>query len=54
MDGDGEIAESRLRLKITTDWDERLTTEALVSVNGMVNLLRLADRGDLVFCGDVP
>ena len=49
MDGDAEIAESRLRLKITTDWDERLGTETRVSVGGKVNLPRLADRVDLVF-----
>ena len=54
MDGDAEIAESRLRLKITTDWDERLGTETRVSVGGKVNLPRLADRVDLVFRGDDP
>ncbi len=54
MDGDAEIAESRLRLKITADWDERLGTETRVSVGGKVNLPRLADRVDLVFRGDDP
>jgi hypothetical protein len=54
MDGDAEIAESRLRLKITADWDERLGTENRVSVGGKVNLPRLADRVDLVFRGDDP
>ena len=54
MDGDAEIAESRLRLKITTDWDERLGTETRVSFGGKVNLPRLADRVDLVFRGDDP
>ena len=54
MDGDAEIAESRLRLKITSDWDERLGTETRVSVGGKVNLPRLADRVDLVFRGDDP
>jgi len=54
MDGDAEIAESRLRLKITTDWDERLETETRVSLGGKVNLPRLADRVDLVFRGDDP
>ena len=54
IDGDAEIAESRLRLKITTDWDERLVTETRVSVGGKVNLPRLADRVDLVFRGDDP
>ena len=54
MDGDAEIAESRLRLKITTDWDERQGTETRVSVGGKVNLPRLADRVDLVFRGDDP
>lgn len=54
MDGDAEIAESRLRLKITADWDEHLGTETRVSVGGKVNLPRLADRVDLVFRGDDP
>lgn len=54
MDGDAEIAESRLRLKITADWDERVGTETRVSVGGKVNLPRLADRVDLVFRGDDP
>lgn len=54
IDGDAEIAESRLRLKITADWDERLGTENRVSVGGKVNLPRLADRVDLVFRGDDP
>ena len=54
MDGDAEIAESRLRVKVTTDWDERLGTETRVSLGGKVNLPRLADRVDLVFRGDDP
>ena len=53
MDGDGEITESRLRLKITTNREERLTTETLLSLGGKVNLPCLADRGNLVFCGEV-
>lgn len=54
VDADAEIAESRLRLKITTDWDERLGTETRMSLGGKVNLPRLADRVDLVFRGDDP
>ena len=54
MDSDAEIAESRLRIKITTDRDERLGSETRVSVGGKVNLPRLADRVDLVFRGDAP
>ena len=54
MDADAEIAESRLRLKITTDWDERLGAETRISLGGKVNLPRLADRVDLVFRGDDP
>jgi hypothetical protein len=54
MDGDAEIAESRLRLKVTTDWDKRQGTETRVSVGGKLNLPRLADRVDLVFRGDDP
>jgi hypothetical protein len=54
MDGDAEIAESRLRLKVTTDRDEGLGSETRVSVGGTVNLPRLADRVDLVFRGDDP
>ena len=54
VDADAEIAESRLRLKITTDWDERLGTENRMSLGGKVNLPRLADRVDLVFRGDDP
>ena len=48
VDSDTEIAESRLRLKLTTDWDDRLGTETRVSVGGKVNLPRLANRVDLV------
>lgn len=54
VDADAEIAESRLRLKITTDWDERLGTKTRMSLGGKVNLPRLADRVDLVFRGDDP
>ena len=54
VDADAEIAESRLRLKITTDWDERLGIETRMSLGGKVNLPRLADRVDLVFRGDDP
>ena len=54
VDSDTEIADSRLRLKLTTDWDDRLGTETRVSVGGKVNLPRLANRVDLVFRGDDP
>ncbi|MDB2441672.1 hypothetical protein N9W72_08765, partial [Luminiphilus sp.] len=54
VDSDTEIAESRLRLKLTTDWDDRLGTETRVSVGGKVNLPQLANRVDLVFRGDDP
>ena len=54
MDGDAEIAESRLRLKATTDWDERFDAETRFSIGGKVNLPQLADRVDLVFRGDDP
>jgi len=54
IEGDAEMAESRLRLKVTSDWDERLGTETRVSIGGKVNLPQLADRVDLVFRGDDP
>ena len=54
VDGDAEIAESRLRLRLTTHWDEPLGRETRVSVGGKLNLPRLADRVDLVFRGDDP
>ena len=54
IDNDAETAASSLRLKITTDWDERPGTETRVSVGGKGNLPRLADRVDLVFRGDDP
>jgi hypothetical protein len=53
-EGDSEIADSRLRLKVTTDWDERRGVETRLSIGGKINLPRLEDRVDLVFRGDDP
>lgn len=51
---DQEAASSRLRLRLITDWDERLGTNYRVRVGGKVNLPAVSRRLDLVFRGDDP
>ena len=51
---DQETANSRLRLRIITNWDERETNDARVRLGGKVNLPALSRRLDLVFQGDDP
>ena len=54
IEGDAETAESRLRVKASTQWDERHPNQNRVTVGGKIDLPRLADRVDLVFRGDDP
>lgn len=54
IESDAETLESRLRIKASTQWDERLPNQNRVTVGGKVDLPRLADRVDLVFRGDDP
>ena len=54
IEGDAETAESRLRVKLSTQWDERLPDQNRVTVGGKIDLPRLANRVDLVFRGDDP
>jgi hypothetical protein len=54
IEGDAEIAESRLRVKLSTEWDARLPNQNHVTVGGKIDLPRLANRVDLVFRGDDP
>jgi len=51
---DAEHGESRLRLGIAEEWDERLGTDLQVRIGGKVNLPNLSKRLDLVFRGDDP
>ncbi|MEK9529608.1 MAG: hypothetical protein VW491_11875, partial [Gammaproteobacteria bacterium] len=54
VEGDAETAESQLRVKISTQWDERFPNQNRVTVGGKIDLPRLANRVDLVFRGDDP
>ena len=54
VEGDAETAESRLRVKVSTQWDERFPNQNRVTVGGKIDLPRLANRVDLVFRGDDP
>ena len=54
VEGDAEMAESRLRIKASTQWDERLPNQNRVTIGGKIDLPRLANRVDLVFRGDDP
>ena len=54
VDSDAELADSRLRVRMITDWDETYGSDTRASVGGKVDLPRLADRVDLVFRGDDP
>ena len=54
VDSDAELADSRLRVRMITDWDETYGTDTRASIGGKVDLPRLADRVDLVFRGDDP
>jgi len=54
VEGDAETAESRLRVKFSTQWDERLPDQNRVTVGGKIDLPQLANRVDLVFRGDDP
>lgn len=54
IEGDAETAESRLRVKVSTQWDERFPDQNRVTVGGKIDLPRLANRVDLVFRGDDP
>ena len=54
VEGDAETAESRLRVKVSSQWDERLPNQNRVTVGGKIDLPRLANRVDLVFRGDDP
>ncbi len=47
-------AYSRLRLRLTNDWDERLGNNVRVGLGGKVNLPEISKRLDLVFRGDEP
>lgn len=51
---DHEAASSRLRLRLSSSWDERLGTDVGVRLGGKVNLPALSERLDLVFRGDDP
>lgn len=51
---DYEAASSRLRLRLTSDWDQRLGTDFGVRLGGKLNLPALSERLDLVFRGDDP
>ena len=54
VEGDAETAESRLRVKVSTQWDERFPNQNRVTVGGKIDLPKLANRVDLVFRGDDP
>ena len=54
VEGDAETAESRLRVKVSTQWDERFPNQNRATVGGKIDLPRLANRVDLVFRGDDP
>lgn len=54
VEGDAETAESRLRVKVSTQWDDRFPSQNRVTVGGKIDLPRLANRVDLVFRGDDP
>ena len=54
VDSDAELADSRLRVRMITDWDETYGSDTRASIGGKVDLPRLADRVDLVFRGDDP
>lgn len=54
VEGDAETAESRLRVKFGTQWDERFPNQNRVTVGGKIDLPQLANRVDLVFRGDDP
>ena len=51
IEGDAEMAESRLRVKLSNQWDARLPNQNRVTVGGKIDLPRLANRVDLVFRG---
>ena len=51
--GDTE-AYSRLRLRVSNEWDERLGNDVRFRLGGKVNLPQISKRLDLVFQGDDP
>ena len=54
--GDSEDTEaySRLRLRVSNEWDERLGNDVRFRLGGKVNLPQISKRLDLVFQGDDP
>jgi len=51
---DHEAASSRLRLRLISDWDQRLGSDFRVRLGGKLNLPALSERLDLVFRSDDP